>query len=68
MFAGDRLQHHEADVVAIAGIGRARIAEPDEEQHARLLWPPFFHEPAAETNPRRAPTKDAFSNAAIASG
>src|SRR6185312_2256726 len=30
---GDRLDRHEADVVAIAGVARAGIAEADEEQH-----------------------------------
>ena len=33
---GDRLDHHEADVVAVAGVLRAGIAEPDEEQHVRM--------------------------------
>jgi hypothetical protein len=30
----DRLHHHETDVVAIADVIGARIAETDEEQHA----------------------------------
>ena len=30
---GDRLDRHEADVVAVAGVLGARIAEPDEQQH-----------------------------------
>src|SRR5436190_17351165 len=29
----DRLGRHEADIVAIAGIARARIAEPDDQAH-----------------------------------
>ena len=30
---GDRLHRHETDVVAVAGVARAGIAEADEEQH-----------------------------------
>ncbi len=30
---GDRLDHHEADIVAVAGIARTGITEADEEQH-----------------------------------
>ena len=30
---GDRLHHHESDVVAVARVLGARIAEPDEQQH-----------------------------------
>src|SRR5439155_25114252 len=30
---GDRLGRHEADIVAVAGIARARIAEPDDQAH-----------------------------------
>ena len=30
---GDRLDHHESDVVAVARVLGARIAEPDEQQH-----------------------------------
>ena len=33
MAAGDRFHRHEADVVAVAGVARARISEPDEETH-----------------------------------
>ena len=29
----DRLHRHEADIVAVAGVARAGIAEADEEQH-----------------------------------
>jgi len=30
---GNRFDRHEADIVSIAGIARARIAEPDQELH-----------------------------------
>ena len=30
---GDRVHHHESDVVAVARVLGARIAEPDEQQH-----------------------------------
>ena len=31
--AGDRVQRHEADIVPVAGIAGARIAETDKQQH-----------------------------------
>ncbi len=36
---GDRLDHHEADVVAIADIAGTRISEADEEQHGMASLP-----------------------------
>jgi hypothetical protein len=29
----DRLKHHEADIVTIAGVPKTGISEPDDEQH-----------------------------------
>jgi len=35
-FAGDGVHGHEAEIVPIAGIRAARIAEPREDQHERI--------------------------------
>jgi hypothetical protein len=35
----DRIDHHETDIVPIAGIALARIAEPNKKQHRVLALP-----------------------------
>ncbi len=35
--AGDRVDRHEADIVAVAGVARAGIAEADEETHGLTM-------------------------------
>jgi hypothetical protein len=43
MTPGDGVDRHKADVVTIAGVCAAGIAEPDEEQHeenpCKRKWP-----------------------------
>jgi len=34
--ACDRVDHHETDIVSVAGIARTGIAEPDEQQHGNV--------------------------------
>ena len=36
VLARDRIEHHEADVVAVARVTRARVAEADEDLHGKI--------------------------------
>src|SRR5690606_40550093 len=48
---GDRLDRHEPDVVPLAGVAGAGIAEPDEQQHRRWSTP-------RTTLPQRLPARE----------
>src|SRR5438034_520897 len=58
--AGDRRGDHEADIVPVAGVAAARIAEPDDEAHrraalARIMPTALLAPPGSAAAPLPAP-------------